>query len=132
MSAEVINAKDSKGNTPLMLALTDGPKGDKTAKILIKANAQLNIQNNVGETPLILATKYGSCKEVISLIQQHFPIKPNLEETFKQILKADNLGMLKILISSDIDNAHTRIAIHSQKWKPSISPGIYFGMGNYI
>jgi len=45
-----VNAKDNKGNTPLLYANTP-----EMLTLLIEAGANVNIKNDDGETPLMLA-----------------------------------------------------------------------------
>ncbi len=49
------NARDSKGNTPLMLAVEAG--ADDLIPVLIRARANPNLGNSGGETPLIRAVQ---------------------------------------------------------------------------
>ena len=49
------NARDSKGNTPLMLAIEAG--ADDLIPILVRARANPNLGNSGGETPLIRAVQ---------------------------------------------------------------------------
>ena len=60
-----INAKNSYGDTPLMLAAGKGNL--KVVSLLVKAGADVNAKNDDGDTPLVWAT-YKDNPEVVSLL----------------------------------------------------------------
>jgi ankyrin repeat protein len=61
-----VNARDTKGNTPLMTA----SRFYASVEALIQAGADINARNNEGKTALILSTQYGGDPKVISLLLQ--------------------------------------------------------------
>ena len=71
-----LNIKDSKGNTPLHIAI-DNRWGIKIVSILIRAKAELNEQNNYGDTPLHIATTAQSDEIVRALIKAG--VNPNIQ-----------------------------------------------------
>lgn len=62
-----INYRESKGNTPLMYAISK--KDEWTAEFLLKKGADYNIANEKGTTPLSFAQKKGVAG-VVSMIQR--------------------------------------------------------------
>jgi ankyrin repeat protein len=70
-----VNARDSRGNTPLMLA----SRIYNCVDILIKAGANVNLENNEGKTALMLSTQYGFDPNVITLFLQNGS-DPKLED----------------------------------------------------
>ena len=64
-----VDAKDSSGRTPLMLAADNEQfVPDDVMKLLLDKGAQLNAQDPEGNTPLILAAKAGSMSGVEFLV----------------------------------------------------------------
>jgi len=61
-----VNARDSKGDTPLMIASRFYASTDA----LIQAGADINAKNNEGKTALIISAQYGGDPKVISLLLQ--------------------------------------------------------------
>lgn len=72
--AEKINAKDKKGYTPLHLAIagTQYHEGDfeKIGRTLLHYNANPNIQNNSGFTPLVYAARWHKLSFVKMMLEQ--------------------------------------------------------------
>ncbi|MBA4049134.1 MAG: hypothetical protein C0476_11400 [Sphingomonas sp.] len=60
------NLRDAKGNTPLMLAVTQG--ADSVIPDLIKGRTNLNLANQAGETPLIRAVQLRNLNAVRELL----------------------------------------------------------------
>lgn len=60
------NLRDVKGNTPLMLAVTQG--ADSVIADLIKGRTNLNLANQAGETPLIRAVQLRNLNAVRDLL----------------------------------------------------------------
>jgi hypothetical protein len=66
-----INARDSGGSTPLLLALDDPHFKDGSAvRLLLKHGADINAPNQMGQTPLHWASIYGT-PEVVRLLLEH-------------------------------------------------------------
>ena len=84
----IIDAKDSEGNTPLMIAGTTN--GIRSLKVLLKYNVNLNEVNNNHETALIQSTKYGNYESILTFIdyyKNHLKDKNNID-----LNKGDNNG----------------------------------------
>ncbi|WP_257266453.1 ankyrin repeat domain-containing protein, partial [Endozoicomonas sp. ONNA2] len=64
-----INRKDSRENTPLHYALSNHKL--ETAKTLLEFNANVNIRNDCGFTPLHLAAGIPECSELFTLLIEH-------------------------------------------------------------
>ena len=66
------NVRDAGGRTPLMLAVW-GPKWDnrQVLETLFKQGADLNSQDDVGETALMLAADHGNATAVQFLLDHH-------------------------------------------------------------
>ena len=62
-----VNAEDSHGLTPLILASDRGYT--ELAKLLIEKGADVNASND-GKTPLMFASSNG-CTEIVELLKQH-------------------------------------------------------------
>ena len=62
------NLRDDRGNTPLLLAVTQG--ADEIASILLDGNANVNLANQGGETPLIRAVQVRDLG-LVRLLLQH-------------------------------------------------------------
>ncbi len=60
------NLRDARGNTPLMLAVTQG--ADSVIPDLIKGRTNLNLANQAGETPLIRAVQLRNLNVVRELL----------------------------------------------------------------
>ena len=80
----VIDSKDSKGNTALMVAIDKQILGKQSqtetiefSRALITAGADVNIRNYAGQTALLLAAKWGNEDVVIELLKAD--PKPELE-----------------------------------------------------
>lgn len=66
-----VNANDKDGNTPLHCVFTPyGTEHEKRADMLLNCGAEINIQNQQGQTPLHLAAKLKNF-EVIALLIEH-------------------------------------------------------------
>jgi len=61
-----VNARDARGNTPLMRA----SRFYASVEVLLQAGADINARNNEGKTALILSAQYGGDPKVISLLLQ--------------------------------------------------------------
>lgn len=61
------NGRDNLGNTPLIMAVEDSPKGIAVVKYLLDHGADRNLVNNQGRTALDLALKNGfdKCASVL-------------------------------------------------------------------
>lgn len=66
-----VNLKANNGNTPLLIAVTrlGHPQYYELIELLINNNADVNSQNDKGETTLELAARYG-CIDVVKLLIQ--------------------------------------------------------------
>jgi ankyrin repeat protein len=62
-----VNARDTRGNTPLML----GASVYECVDILLKAGANINLQNDEGKTALIMAAQASGDPRVITLLLQN-------------------------------------------------------------
>jgi len=62
-----VNARDNRGNTPLMWAAMDNPSTEVTI-VLIKAGADVNATDNSGYTPLMGAAGSNTNPEVITVL----------------------------------------------------------------
>jgi ankyrin repeat protein len=61
-----LNARNSKGETALMVALRES--GKLNAELLVEKGADFNIANNVGEIPIVIAAGYGYTNVVAKMI----------------------------------------------------------------
>jgi ankyrin repeat protein len=67
-----VDARDAVGRTPLMLAANNEKAvPDEVMQLLLIAGAKVNVQDNEGNTALILATKAGSFSGVEFLLTKH-------------------------------------------------------------
>lgn len=66
-----INLKDSDGNTAIAIAAAS--HSDKSIPILMAFGADINVQNNAGETPLDQAVKWGHIQICKLLIENYAP-----------------------------------------------------------
>lgn len=82
-----VNAVSNDGTTVLHLAVR-GP--EDSLKALIKAKANPNVQDNFGNTPLILACKWESEKKIRMLLRAgaDFNIKNNVGESAADLCAA--------------------------------------------
>jgi uncharacterized protein len=65
---EQVNYKDPEGNTPLLYAAIEGNVG--SVKVLVEAGADVNIQNNQGESAILLATNHDNV-DIAMLLYNH-------------------------------------------------------------
>lgn len=66
-----IHAKDIDGNTPFAIAVSS--YADKSIPVLIAFGSEINTPNKYGETPLIMASKYGHFQICKDLIENYNP-----------------------------------------------------------
>ena len=98
-----VNAVDSEGTTPAMIAAMDG--APETLRVLIDNGADLNRADNAGRTPLILAVLSPEAKADISLSH----VTPNVAAQVKPHVVAsmeeypDVEGTVKLLLSAGVD-----------------------------
>lgn len=64
-----VNAADSRGMTPLMLAVSGETQDRRTVKLLLSRGAEVNAVSAAGETALDWAVRFGD-PEVLSLLRQ--------------------------------------------------------------
>ncbi len=64
-----VNAKDSRGMTPLMLAVASETQDIEVVKLLLDAGADPNVRSAAGETALDWANRYGSRSVIAGLVQ---------------------------------------------------------------
>uniref|UniRef100_A0ABD2XCX2 Uncharacterized protein n=1 Tax=Trichogramma kaykai TaxID=54128 RepID=A0ABD2XCX2_9HYME len=86
-----INARDELGNTPLHLALNNGPK--KVVELLLKRGANPNVANKEGFTPLHIA-----CNDNF-----------DDEELVKMLFKFSNIKYHPVHINAQDDLGHTAL-----------------------
>jgi tetratricopeptide (TPR) repeat protein len=72
-NTHMINAKDKKGNTPLMWAAKEGRTD--AAKLLLDAGAPINAKNKAGRTALYLAIKKGHLAVASALLDRAADIR---------------------------------------------------------
>lgn len=72
-----MNFRVGNGSTPLLAAIAgplieEGPKGDagKTAQLLLDAGSDPNVENELSQTPLILAVQHADAR-IVRLLLQH-------------------------------------------------------------
>jgi ankyrin repeat protein len=87
-AADMINARDSGGSTPLLLA-SEGHnfKGGSVLRLLLERGADINVQNHFGRTPLHRASFRGALG-VVRLLLEHgadVEAKNNIDKTALQI-----------------------------------------------
>lgn len=90
-----VNARDSNGDTPLMLAATKG--FTDCAILFARHGAAINPQNNAGDSAILLATTCGHTTFVQHLIANHADLNT-----------ANNAGATPLLIAAQL--AHVDIA----------------------
>ena len=61
------NAKDVRGMTPLMLAVSSENQDVRVAKLLLSRGAQVNVKSSIGETALDWANKFGNPQVIAAL-----------------------------------------------------------------
>ncbi|KAJ5608743.1 hypothetical protein N7528_009310 [Penicillium herquei] len=96
---ENINAIDEKGDTPLLLAITQG--ASETVKLLVENGADINKQVGNRVQPLLCAAKRGSTAIVRILLEGGADIKaPNVlgESALWEAVSNNNIRMTKLLL----------------------------------
>ena len=73
-----INLKDFDGNTPLAIAAAS--HADKSICLLLSVGADLDTQNNLGETPLSQASRWGHT-EVCKMMMENYDPNPLLKNS---------------------------------------------------
>ena len=103
-----INCSDGEGGfTPIMMAAYKG--GIETANLLIASGANINCQDNFGNTALIYAVKKSNTEIVKLLIEAGADINITNSENMTALIIAineNNIEIAKLLVESDI-NAKT-------------------------
>jgi RNA polymerase primary sigma factor len=114
-----LNARDTRGRTPLMIAAAEGHGG--TCRLLLDAGADAHLQGDDGRDALILATERGH-QDVASLLQVSLSRVPEARPTVaipspdEAVLLADGLS------PSSWDEEPTEVAAPAQRdsWVPGV------------
>uniref|UniRef100_UPI00398F803B 2-5A-dependent ribonuclease-like n=1 Tax=Pristiophorus japonicus TaxID=55135 RepID=UPI00398F803B len=74
-----VNSIDKNQSTPLSTALTQSPLNIHVVEMLMKRGVNLNVPNNAGKTPLILAVETKN-KEVVKLLLEGASVEINAQD----------------------------------------------------
>lgn len=86
----IVNVKDNRGNTALLLASNFG-QAENVAR-LIEAKAEINLQNNDGNTPLIVAASGGYTEIVEDLLQHRANVNLRNKQNHSASMEAASKG----------------------------------------
>src|SRR5579871_1803735 len=102
-----INTRTEDGNTPLVLAVSQGAEYPKLVNLLLKKGADVHARNNKGETPLMNAVSWGSGHPISAkLLLDH-----GADATAK-----DNAGYTALHEVRDLTNSWSRCERPRSEW----------------
>lgn len=99
-----VNAKDDKGNTPLLIAVQNSKIA--AAQVLLKQAADANIQSQTDQTPLLIALKSGNVALAQLLLDHNAHAKGSDQygnSTLHLAAKLGNLDLLRKLLDRGAD-----------------------------
>jgi ankyrin repeat protein len=122
-----VNAKDSSGNTPLILAVAK--KDIEIIKLLIEKGANVNSKNNYGDTPFMTAARNGDIETIKILMSKGVSInvKDGKGNTILiEAISRNNEEMVKFLLENGA-NVNVR-----DMWMSKRKSAIMLAVENYM
>ena len=99
VNKDTLNATNTNGNTPLMVAVGRSKLSTDIAEFLIKNGADVNAKNNYNSTPLTIACESGNVKMVKLLVKYGADVNsPMTEYGSGPLLAADSYEIEEFLI----------------------------------
>ena len=99
VNKDTVNATNTNGNTPLMVAVGRSKLSTDIAEFLIKNGADVNAKNNYNSTPLTIACESGNIKMVKLLVKYGTDVNnPMTEYGSGPLLAADSDEIKEFLI----------------------------------
>lgn len=94
-----VNARDIRGNTALHIAvIRGGPPGEQMVRLLVRAEAKMDIWNNQGFTPLRWCVKYGLRDKAIPLIERQAEVDVEDRDGHTPLRLAMLYGQLELVM----------------------------------
>jgi len=97
-----VNARDAKGETPLIVAVQSGQL--RAAKLLLELDADINLQDKAGNTALITAVNAGNTQLVKALLARGADINiiDKNKKNAMDYAKASNMADILNLLNTNI------------------------------
>jgi len=96
-----VNARDAKGETPLIVAAQNGQL--RAAKLLLELDADINMQDKAGNTALIVAVNAGNTEMVKALLARGADAKitDKTQKSAMDYAKASNMADILNLLNNN-------------------------------